>query len=130
MAIKWKPTPGKIVVEIQDQADRELASGIILLGKTADQINIGRVVATPEDAVVDGEEITPFMKVGAKVVFGKYTGTELSVDRAAKSKIVIMREVDILAEVVDLDAVVQEEVLPEESPVGGLNPDAAEVIQL
>lgn len=94
-SILWRPMPGKVVVEIE--AQEEVQQGrIILMGKGADQMNTGKIIAVPDESVVDGQEITPFVKVGDRVVFGKYSGTELQLSSDRKKRIVVMREVDLL----------------------------------
>lgn len=116
--IKWLPMPGKVVVEIQGIEEKKVGS-IILLGKRAEEMNVGIIVAVPADAVVDGQEITAYVQVGQRVVFGKYSGTELSVSTDRLKRYVVMREVDILTIVESYDAEVEEVPIgPEEDVVG------------
>lgn len=116
--IKWLPMPGKVVVEIEGIPEKKVGS-IILLGKKAEEMNVGTVIAVPDDAVVDGQQIAPYITVGARVVFGKYAGTELSVSNDRQKRYVIMREVDILTEVKsDAEDIAEVPVGPVEDVVG------------
>ena len=106
MPFKWKPMPGKVVVEILPPKERT-GGKIILLETTREESNMGTVIAVPEDAVVDGTLMQPFVAVGDIIVFGKYAGTSVVNGENRDQKLVIMREVDILT-IVEADAPITE----------------------
>lgn len=68
---------------------------------------MGTVIAVPDDAVVDGTLMQPFVQKGDIVVFGKYAGTSVVDGEDRDRKLVIMREVDILT-IVEADAPITE----------------------
>lgn len=110
--------PGKVVIEIEGIPEK-MVGKIVLLGKKAEEMNVGTVIAVPDDAVVDGQQIAPYVQKGQRVVFGKYAGTELSVSTDRQKRYVIMREIDILT-IVETDAedIREVPVGPEEDVVG------------
>ncbi len=94
MALKVKPLSDRIVVR---QADaEEVSSGGIILPDTAqEKPQQGEVVAVGPGKTADsGELIKMALKVGDKVLYGKYSGTEVNIDGG---EYVFMRESDILA---------------------------------
>ena len=120
----WEPMPGKVVIAIQG-IDEKQVGHIILMGKKAEEMNVGTVVAVPADAVVDGQQIAPYVQVGQRVVFGKYAGTELSVSNDRTTRYVVMREVDILT-IVRSSAEVEEVPPGPEIDVAGPEPEEME----
>jgi chaperonin GroES len=89
-----KPAPGRVAIKLKD-VERETKSGIVLLSDGhAPKPVVGTVVAVCEVYEHDDEEYEPLFRVGDIVVFGKYTGTRLQVDR---DYYIILRETDILS---------------------------------
>ena len=94
MAISIKPLGNRIVV--QPIEEEEITAGGIVLPETAkEKPQKGTVLAVgPGERNDDGEFMAMEVKEGDKVLFAKYSGTEVKYDG---KKLLIMRESDILA---------------------------------
>ena len=95
--VVWKPMPGKIVVKVLGETDRS-ASGLLFLPPNRDvPRTTGEVIAIYEpftlDSGEDAEYSTPFVKVGDVVIFGRFTGTEITF---RDEKVIVLKEADIL----------------------------------
>ena len=92
--LKLKPLGGRVIVEPIEQ--EEMTAGGIILPETAkEKPQEGKIVAAgPGDRNEDGERMELEVKVGDKVLYAKYSGTEVKVDG---KKLLILRESDILA---------------------------------
>jgi chaperonin GroES len=92
--LKLKPLGGRVIVEPIEQDD-VTAGGIILPETAKEKPQEGKILATgPGDRDEDGERIAMDVKVGDKVLYAKYSGTEVKVDG---KKLLILKENDILA---------------------------------
>jgi len=94
MSISIKPLGNRVVVEPEEQED--MTSGGIVLPETAkEKPQKGKVLATgPGERDDDGKRIPLDVKEGDKVLFAKYSGTEIKLD---DKKVLILRESDLLA---------------------------------
>ena len=94
MALKVRPLADRVVVEPAPAED--VSSGGIILPDTAqEKPQQGTVVAVGPGKVSDsGALIEMSVKEGDKILYGKYSGTEVNV---AGTDYIIMRESDILA---------------------------------
>jgi chaperonin GroES len=92
--LKLKPLGGRVIVEPIEQ--EEMTAGGIILPETAkEKPQEGKILAAgPGDRDEDGDRIAMEVKVGDKVLYAKYSGTEVKVDG---KKLLILRESDILA---------------------------------
>jgi chaperonin GroES len=92
--LKLKPLGGRVIVEPTEQ--EEMTAGGIILPETAkEKPQEGKILAAgPGDRDEDGERIPMEVQVGDKVLYAKYSGTEVKVDG---KKLLILRESDILA---------------------------------
>ena len=89
-----KPLSDRIVVK-PEPAEEKTASGIILPDTAQEKPQMGTVLATGPGKVSDsGDLVKTTLKNGDKVLYGKYSGTEITVDG---DDVLIMRESDILA---------------------------------
>jgi len=89
-----KPLSDRIVVRAQE-AEETTSSGIILPDTAKEKPQIGTVVSVGPGKINDtGETIKMTLKKNDKVLYGKYSGTEVNVDG---EELLIMRESDILA---------------------------------
>ena len=89
-----KPLSDRIVVKAQEAEDTTL-SGIILPDTAKEKPQIGEIVAVgPGKSSDSGSLVKMTLKKGDKVLYGKYSGTEISHNGA---DLLIMRESDILA---------------------------------
>tara|TARA_B100000929_G_scaffold223560_1_gene179926 strand:- start:951 stop:1241 length:291 start_codon:yes stop_codon:yes gene_type:complete len=94
MALKIKPLADRVVVE-PEEAQEVSAGGIILPDTAQEKPQQGKVVAVGPGKVSDaGTLIESAVKKGDTVLYGKYSGTEVTIDGTEYS---IMRESDILA---------------------------------
>ena len=89
-----KPLSDRIVVK-PEPAEEKTASGIILPDTAQEKPQIGTIMATGPGKISDtGDLVKMSLKKGDKVLYGKYSGTEIAVDG---DDVLIMRESDILA---------------------------------
>jgi len=94
MASKIKPLGDRVV--IKPTPKEEISKGGIVLPDTAkEKPQDGKIVAVgPGKLTEDGKRIEMEVKVGDKVIYSKYAGTEVKVD---DEELIILRESDILA---------------------------------
>lgn len=88
-----KPLFDKVVLKAA-LAEETTKSGILLAGSAKEKPQMSEVVAVGPGGLVDGKEIKMTVKVGDKVIVGKYTGTEVKLDGEEYS---IVSQSDILA---------------------------------
>lgn len=88
-----KPLLDRVVVKTV-AAEETTKSGIILAASAQEKPQIAEVVAVGPGGVVDGKEVVMYVKVGDKVITGKYSGTEVKLDG---EEYTIVRQADILA---------------------------------
>lgn len=94
MGLKLKPLEDRVVVEPKEAEDKT-ASGIILPDTAQEKPQEATVVAIgPGKASDSGTIVKMTVKVGDNVLYGKYSGTEVTVNG---KEFLIMRESDILA---------------------------------
>lgn len=94
MSISIKPLADRVIVA-PAAAEEKTKSGIIIPDTAKEKPQRGEVVAIGEGKTSEqGSLIKPQVQVGDQVLYGKYAGTEISVDG---SDYLIMRESDILA---------------------------------
>ena len=82
------------VVLKQILAEETTKSGIVLPGQAKEKPQQAEVIAVGPGGVVDGKEIKMQVKVGDKVIYSKYSGTDVELD---DEKYVIVKQNDILA---------------------------------
>jgi chaperonin GroES len=93
-----KPLYDRVVVR-RTEAETTTRGGILLPGKAAEQPNQGEVLAVGPGALLDnGNTRTPRVAVGDRVLFGKYTTSEYTIDG---EELLVIREADILAIIED-----------------------------
>jgi chaperonin GroES len=94
MKMKIKPLHDRIIVERLEE--KEVSKGGIIIPDSAKEKPMeGRVVAVGEGKRDDaGKRIVPDVKKGDKILFGKYSGTEVKIEG---QEYLILREEDILA---------------------------------
>ena len=92
--MKIKPLADRVVVKPQE-AEETTASGIILPDTAKEKPQAGEIVAIGPGKISDaGNVIAMTVKVGDNVLYGKYSGTEITIEG---DEVIIMRESDILA---------------------------------
>jgi len=88
------PLSDRVVVMPED-AEEKTASGIILPDTAQEKPQMGKIVAAGPGKVSDsGTVVKMTLQSGDKVLYGKYSGTEITLDG---TEVLIMRESDILA---------------------------------
>ena len=88
-----KPLMDRVVLKMIE-AEETTKSGIVLAGAAKEKPQVAEVVAVGPGGKIDGKEVEMFVKVGEKVVFTKYAGTEVKYDGEVY---IIISQNDILA---------------------------------
>ena len=93
--MKLVPLQDRVVLK-QLEAEEKTASGIILTGSAQEKPQEAEVIAVGPGGIVDGKEVKMQVKKGQKVIYSKYSGTEVKLEG---EEYVIGRQNDILATV-------------------------------
>ena len=91
--MKLRPLSDRVVIKSLE-AEETTASGFILAGNAKEKPQMAEVVDVGPGGIVDGKEVTMNVKVGDKVFYSKYAGTEIKLDGVEYT---IVRQNDILA---------------------------------
>lgn len=93
--MKIRPLHDRVVVRRKEE-EKTTAGGIVLPGTAKEKPNKGEVVAVGSGRVLDNGDVRPIdVKVGDKVVFGKYAGTDTI--EVNGEELIILSENDIKA---------------------------------
>ena len=96
--MKLRPLHDRVVIR-RTEEERESPGGIIIPDTAAEKPIKGEVIAVGNGKVLDnGKTRALDLKEGDKVLFGKYSGTEVKVEG---EELVVMREDDIMAVIED-----------------------------
>ena len=88
-----KPLGDRVVIKNME-AEETTKGGIILTTAAKEKPQMAQVIAVGPGGNVDGKEITMQVKVGEKVIYSKYAGTEVKMDG---EEFIIVKQGDILA---------------------------------
>ena len=88
-----KPLGDRVVIKNME-AEETTKGGIILTTAAKEKPQMAQVIAVGPGGNVDGKEITMQVKVGEKVIYSKYAGTEVKMDDV---EYIIVKQSDILA---------------------------------
>ena len=88
-----KPLGDRVVIKVSE-GDIKTASGIVLPDTAKEKPQEGTVVAVSDGIYVEGKKVALDVKVGDKVIFSKYAGTDVKFDG---TDYLIVRDSDILA---------------------------------
>ena len=88
-----KPLTDRVLIQAE-KAEETTKSGIVLTSAAQEKPQISRVIAVGPGGMVDGKEVTMYVKVGDKIITNKYSGTEVKLDG---QEYTILRQSDILA---------------------------------
>ena len=89
-----RPLHDRVVVRRMEE-ERTTAGGIVIPDSATEKPSTGEVLAVGNGKVSESGEVRPMdVKVGDKIMFGKYSGTEVKVEG---EELLIMREDDIMA---------------------------------
>ncbi|MGI6192564.1 MAG: co-chaperone GroES [Christensenellales bacterium] len=88
-----KPLADRVVIK-NIELEETTKSGIVLPGSAKEKPQIAEVISVGPGGNVDGKEVVMHVKAGDKVVYSKYAGTEIKLN---KEEYIIVRQSDILA---------------------------------
>ncbi|MGE0804130.1 MAG: co-chaperone GroES [Burkholderiaceae bacterium] len=92
--MKLRPLHDRVIIKRLDN-ERKTASGIVIPDNAAEKPDQGEILAVGNGKVGDDGKVRPLgVKVGDKVLFGKYSGQTVKVDG---DELLVMREEDIMA---------------------------------
>lgn len=92
--MRIQPLGDRVVVKALESGEKT-KGGIVLPDTAKEKPQEGKIVAVGQGRLLDNGTIKPLdVKVGDKILFGKYSGNEIRVD---EEELLIMREEDILA---------------------------------
>ena len=91
--MKLVPLGDRVVLK-QLEAEETTKSGIVLPGQNKEKPQQAEVIAVGPGGVVDGKEVKMEVTVGDKVIYSKYSGTEVKLDG---EEYIIVKQSDILA---------------------------------
>ncbi len=94
MAMNLKPLGDRVVVEPSEQEEKT-ASGIILPETAKEKPQEGKVIAAGPGLLDGGVRQPMDVKVGDRVLFAKYAGSEIKLDN--NRRVIVMRQTDLLA---------------------------------
>ena len=90
--MKIRPLHDRVVIK-RVEAEEKTASGIVLPGAAAEKPDLGEVVAIGTGKLLDNGELRALsVKVGDKVILGKYSGQSVKVNG---EELLVVREEDI-----------------------------------
>ncbi len=89
-----RPLHDRVVVRRMEE-ERTTAGGIVIPDSATEKPSTGEVLAVGNGKVSETGDVRPMdVKVGDKIMFGKYSGTEVKVEG---EELLVMREDDIMA---------------------------------
>lgn len=88
-----RPLGDKVVIK-KLEAQETTKSGILIPGAAKEQPQMAEVIAVGPGGFVEGKEIKMEIKVGDKVIFSKYSGTEVKLEG---TEYIVLKQEDILA---------------------------------
>lgn len=91
--MKLVPLGDRVVLK-QLVAEETTKSGIVLPGQTKEKPQQAEVVAVGPGGNVDGKEVVMQVSAGDKVIYSKYSGTEVELE---EEEYIVVRQNDILA---------------------------------
>ena len=91
--MKLVPLGDRVVIKALI-AEETTKSGIVLPGQAKEKPQQAEVVAVGPGGMVDGKEVTMQVKVGDKVIYSKYSVTEVKIE---DEEFIIVKQSDILA---------------------------------
>lgn len=88
-----KPLGDRVVIKVL-ASEEKTKSGIVIPDNAKEKPQEGEVVAIGTYKIIDGKKVDLDVKVGDRVIYSKYAGTEVKLDG---QEYLILRESDILA---------------------------------
>ena len=90
---KVSPLADRVVVKALEEAE-QMRGGLYIPDTAKEKPQQGEIVAVGPGKYEDGKLVPMTVKVGDKVLYGKYSGTEVTIDN---EQLLILRESDVLA---------------------------------
>ena len=92
--MKIRPLHDRVIVKRLEE-ERTSPGGIVIPDTAAEKPVQGKIIAVGKGKILENGEVRPLdVKVGDKILFGKYGGTEVKVDG---EELLVMREEDVMA---------------------------------
>ena len=91
--VKIQPLADRVVIEPQEETE-EMKGGLYIPDTAKEKPQQGKIVAAGPGRVEKGDRVPMELSVGQKVLYGKYSGTEITLD---DSQYLIVKESDVLA---------------------------------
>ena len=92
--MKIRPLHDRVIVK-RLELERTSPGGIVIPDSAAEKPSQGKIVAVGKGKILEDGTVRPLdLKVGDKILFGKYSGTEVKMDG---DDLVVMREEDVMA---------------------------------
>ena len=92
--MKIRPLHDRLIVK-REAEERKSPGGIVIPDTATEKPTFGKVIAVGKGKILENGEVRPpDVKTGDKILFGKYSGTEVKVDG---EELVVMREEDVMA---------------------------------
>jgi chaperonin GroES len=92
--MKIRPLHDRVIVK-REEEERKSPGGIVIPDTAAEKPIRGKVVAVGKGKVLEDGKVRPLdVKVGDRILFGKYGGNEVKVDG---EELLVLREEDIMA---------------------------------
>lgn len=92
--MKMRPLHDRVIVK-REPEERKSPGGIVIPDTAAEKPIYGKILAVGKGKILENGTVRPLdVKVGDKILFGKYSGTEVKMDG---EELVVMREEDVMA---------------------------------
>ena len=92
--MKIRPLHDRVIVKREEQ-ERKSAGGIVIPDTATEKPTFGKVIAVGKGKILENGDVRPVdLTVGDRILFGKYSGTEVKMDG---DELVVMREEDVMA---------------------------------
>lgn len=91
--MKIIPLADRVVIKAVE-VEETTKGGLILTGSAKEKPQMSEVIAVGPGGMVDGKEVKMEVSLGQKVIYSKYAGTDVKLD---KEEYIIVRQSDILA---------------------------------
>ena len=89
-----RPLHDRVVVK-REAEERKSPGGIVIPDTASEKPTFGKVIAVGQGKVLENGKVRPpDVKTGDRILFGKYSGTEVKVNN---EELVVMREEDVMA---------------------------------
>lgn len=92
-SVKVAPLADRVVIKPSEEAE-QMRGGLYIPDTAKEKPQQGEIIAVGPGRFDDGKRVPMEVKVGDKILYGKYSGTEVTVNG---EQVLILRESDVLA---------------------------------